>query len=73
MNVILDDQKENKKLKIFYILIIVVCIVAIILAIVLQKVQDEKNQGNNSTLPGVIEEQTDKYKEEFNNWFLFIA
>ena len=69
MNVILDDQKENKKLKIFYILIIVVCIVAIILAIVLQKVQDEKNQGNNSTLPGVIEEQTDKYKEEINNIF----
>lgn len=69
MNVILDEQKENKRLKIFYILIIIVCIVAIILAIVLQNAQEEKNSENNLTLPGVAEEQVDKYKDEFNNMF----
>lgn len=69
MNVILDEQKENKKLKIFYILIIIVCIVAIILAIVLQNAQEEKNSENNLTLPEVAEEQVDKYKDEFNNMF----
>lgn len=69
MNVILDEQKENKKLKIFYILIIIVCIVAVILAIVLEKAQNEKNSGNNSILSGGYIEQVDEVKVEFNNMF----
>lgn len=70
MNVVLEEQKENHKLKIFYIVIIAICIIAIIVAMVLQKVEEEKMPTSNITkLPEVADDQISKYKNEFNNIF----
>lgn len=69
MNVVLEEQKQNNKLKIFYIVIIAVCIIAIIVAMVIQKNEEEKASTGIIKLPGVADEQISKYKEEFSNIF----
>ena len=68
MNVILEEPKENKKLKTFYIIIIVICILAIIFALVIQMTKNE-TPTSIPKLPEVSDSDIGKYKDEFNKIF----
>lgn len=67
MKVVLDEDKMNNKLKIFYIAIIVICIISVILAIVLQSKKDEEEYSKK--VPQMDQEQINTYKDEFDTIF----
>lgn len=75
MNVILEDEsKKEKRLRIFYIVIIAICIISIIAAFVSQIMNDNKpttssNTNTNVELPELTDDNISKYKEQFNNLF----
>ena len=72
MNVIIeDDSKQNKKLKIFYIVIISICIFAIIMAQIIQIIQKDKPSSGeaSSKLPELTDDKISVYKEKFNDIF----
>ena len=68
MNVVIEDEnKRNKKLKIFYISILAVCIIAIILTVIIQITEENEREGND--LPELTDSEISQYKEEFYNIF----
>ena len=62
-----EKEKENNKLKIFYIAIIAICIISIILAVIIQLKADEEKIEN--PISKVEEEQVSDYQEEFDSIF----
>lgn len=70
MKDLMNDNNEiiNKKLKIFYIVIIAICIIAVIVAIMIQ-VQKNTEQNNVSNLPAIEEDKVSNYQEEFDSIF----
>lgn len=73
MNVVMEDElKKEKKVKIFYIIIIAICIIAVIFAFVMQMIKNnEISNGSNTT---TNQTQGTDYnigfnKEEFSNIF----
>lgn len=70
MKDLMNDNNEiiNKKLKIFYIVIIAICIIAVIVAIMIQ-VQKNTEENNVSNLPAIEEDKISNYQEEFDSIF----
>ncbi len=70
MKDLMNDNNEvmNKKLKIFYIVIIAICIIAIIVAIVIQ-IQKSNEQKEISQVPVIDEGNIGGYQEEFDDMF----
>lgn len=68
MNVVMEDNKMSKRLKIFYVIIILFCIIAITVAVVAQ-VQASKQESAVATAEKISEEQLKKLKGDFNNIF----
>lgn len=68
MNSILKDEqtKINRRLKIFYGVIIIICIISIIVAVIFQIKKDHEEELN---IPEISEEELNSYKTEFNNIF----
>lgn len=68
MNVVMEDNKMSKRLKIFYVIIILFCIIALTVAVVAQ-VQASKQESAVATAEKISEEQLKKLKGDFNNIF----
>lgn len=77
MNVIIEDEsKKQKKLKIFYIIIISICIISILATILIQIIKENQPEEGGNTgidktveLPELTDEKISKYKEQFNDIF----
>lgn len=68
MNVVMEDNKMSKRLKIFYVIIILFCIIALTVAVVAQ-VQASKQESAVATAEKISEEQLKKLKGDFSNIF----
>lgn len=74
MNVVIeDDNKNKKKLKIFYITIISICIIAVFATLIIQINQEvglpTGGNGNTVRLPELTDDRISKYKQQFNEIF----
>lgn len=72
MNITIDEDKKQKKLKITYIGVLIICIISIIAALVIQMTKQTTTSSNNNTGNKVSEITNNKISEnrqEFNDIF----
>lgn len=69
MNVIIEEHGKNqKKLTIFYIVILTICLISIVAAVIIQATGKQEITGSTK-LPQLTDKQINEFKGDFNNIF----